>query len=408
MERLTGKELVERFGTEKQWYSFKRSGKITSNTRDALIKQAETEFESVEIVKEGRSNIYVLDNKRDKIIPKQDARIGKNKSTITYTKNLDLLVVLALESASWNEKKDIGNPQTMRKWLLDFKLISPKMFKLFGLRTFDAKLEEIERLKEDGVNSFNLMTNPETENSDNVKLLNDFIQYSNELMGQLEATLERLDKNNIINLLPVYKAKIVDADGKFQVTELPPNVVAELSDKKRKLLEKYDVTEFDINFLHNKKEVIEFKQEWKEYLANDVKYKKKHLPIIFYWKAWAMFMKSTTKRTKSYLLKVAGQEAVELFEEAREELFANNKVEYVSERAKRLEKLADRKRDKYLGRDDREEKDELETMLKGKTVALSHMNKREENFNKGYYELLFSKNYISAVTELEEQYKLTI
>lgn len=406
MEKLTPEQLVTRFGNDKQKESYKKSGKLPANVRDALIKQAETEFESVEIVKEGRSNIYILSGERAEPIDKVDGRVGKNKSTIAYTKNLDLLVVLALESASWNEKKDIGNPQTMRKWLLDFGLISPKMFNLFGLRTFDAKLEEIERLKEDGINSFNLMTNPETENSDNVKLLNDFIQYSNELMGQLEATLERLDKNNIINLLPVYKAKIIDGDGKIQVTELSPNVVAELSDKKRKLLEKYDVTEFDINFLHNKKEVIEFKQEWKEYLANDVKYKKKHLPIIFYWKAWAMFMKSTTKRTKSYLMKVAGQEAVELFEEAREELFANNRVEYISERAKRLELLAVRKRDNYLNKNKPE--DEMLALMAGKITAYSFMSASQREYSQGYHNLLFSDDYCLAVVDIGKHYQLSL
>lgn len=408
MEKLTAEQLVNRFGTYKQKESYKKSGKLPANVRDALIKQAETEFESVSIVKEGRSNIYILNGERAEPIDKVDGRVGKNKSTIAYTKNLDLLVVLALENASYQEKKDMLNPQTMRKWLLDFKLISPKMFDLFGLRTFNAKLEEIERLKEAGVKSFDLMQNPETENSDNVKLLNDFIQYSNELMNQLEVTLERLDKNNIINFYPVYKAKIMDGDGKIQVTELPATTVAKVSDKKRKLLEKYQITEFDVNFLYNKKEVIQFKEEWQEYLANGVEYKKKHLNILFYWKAFAIHMKSTTKRTKGYLMKVAGQEAVELFEKAREELFANNRVEYISERAKRLELLADRKRVKYVGRDDKEEKDELETMLKGKVTAHSHMSKNEKDFNQGYHELLFTEQYTTAIAEINKQYQLTI
>ena len=404
MEKLTTEQLVARFGTDKQKENYKKIGKLYKETRDALIKQAETEFESVSIVKEGRSNIYILSGERAEPIDKVDARVGKNKSTIAYSKNLDLLVVLALENASYQEKKEMLNPQTMRKWLLDFKLISPKMFNLFGLRTFNAKLEEIEKLKEAGVNSFDSMMNPETENSDNVKLLNDFIQYSNELMSQLEVTLKRLDKNNIINFYPVYKAKIMDGDGKIKVTELPATTVAKVSDKKRKLLEKYQITEFDVNFLYNKKEVIQFKEEWQEYLANDVEYKKKHLNILFYWKAFAIHMKSTTKRTKGYLMKVAGQEAVKLFEEAREELFVNNKVQYVNERAKRLEELADKKRAKYIAKDD-SDKDELLKLLEGEVTAHSHMTKNEKVFNQGYHELLFTEQYTTAIAEINEQYK---
>lgn len=409
MEKLTAEQLVARFGNDKQKESYKKSGKLPANVRDALIKIAETEFENVEIVKEGRSNIYLLSGKRAEIIDKVDGRVGKNKSNIAYTDSIDFLVVWALR---FNEKIE-KNPQTMRKWLFDFGLISHDLFNLYGLRTFEAKLAEVERLEESGVIAFENLKIKRVTNfeNDSVLLLNDYINYSTELMGQLENSLNRLAKKKIINLLPEYKAKIRVSDEdeeKIAVTTLAPKTVALINSKKIELKEKYEISEYDINFLFNKKEVVEFRKEWQDYLSSGVMQNKKHLNIVHFWKCWAVHLRVTKDVISRYLYKNIGEDEAKLFNN-RLDMIGNVKhVRFANERAERVVELAKRKKEKNMTRAEgiKDNKDDLlkQMAVDGNTLL---MTDNQINYSLGYHTLLLSEKYVDAIEALEYSYQLT-
>lgn len=405
MEKLTAEQLVARFGNDKQKDNYRKSGKLESKTRIALIKIAETEFESVSIVKEGRSNIYILSGERAEPIDKVDARVGKNKSNIAYTESIDFLVVWALR---FNEKIE-KNPQTMRKWLLDFGLVSDDLFNLYGLRTFEAKLAEVERLEESGVKAFDYLKIKRITNfeNDSVLLLNDYINYSTELMGQLENSLNRLAKKKIINLLPEHKAKIrvSDEEGSIAVTTLTPKTVAEINSKRIELKEKYEISEYDINFLFNKKEVVEFKKEWQEYLSKGVMQNKKHINIVYLWKCWAVHLRVTKDVIERYLYKNIGEDEAKLFNN-RLDMIGNVKhVRFANERAERVVELAKRKKEKNMTRAE-EIKDNKDDLLKqmavdGNTLLMTN---NQMKYSLGYHTLLLSEKYVDAIEALEYSY----
>ena len=93
--KLSTEEFVLMFGSDIQISSYKKRKKLTKETRNALLKIAESMYENVEIVKEGRSNVYVIENKREIILEKEDGR-ATNGNLSNYSKDIDFVVVSRL------------------------------------------------------------------------------------------------------------------------------------------------------------------------------------------------------------------------------------------------------------------------------------------------------------------------
>lgn len=390
--RLDTKGFVGKFGTEKQKESFKKNKYLMKNVRESLINKAEAEYESVKIVKEGRSNVYVLSNKRDEKLVVKDGRHNNGAYSITYTKDIDLIVLSLLLDKS--VETDIS--QTMRKWLLDFGLISQELFDLVG-STHDTKKRvlAIEALMNENI----------LNNKGEATVLSDYIGYTKELQGQLESSLNRMRKANIINFYPVFWAKLItEKDGKaidkrVRVTE---KCVAVINEHKRMLMDKYNVSNFDVNNLRNKKEVKAFNEAYKYYLENDVHDEGEHISIDYFYKAHAIHIKATNLRIEQYLNK-KNPKSYELLQNSQIKFFDSHRENYKDGRLKRVVELAEKKVD-YI------ENNKLKVEgvpdykdLFGKDALLDAVS---VEFTRDYYNLFLDNNYIDLIEKIEVYYSI--
>ena len=99
----------------------------------------------------------------------------------------------------------------------------------------------------------------------------------------------------------------------------------------------YGVTDYDVNVLSNKKEVIYFKDRMNEYLRNELKDSiGNHISIDYMWRAYAIAIKSTDKDILKYLEKYSPEQISEYLNEPDE--FELSKID----------KVEDGKRDKVI------------------------------------------------------------
>lgn len=72
---LTKKEAVEKYGSRRCKEHFKKYGRFKNKqTEQALIKTLEQHFEKVEVVKQGKSFVYQLENQRKETVERKDNR----------------------------------------------------------------------------------------------------------------------------------------------------------------------------------------------------------------------------------------------------------------------------------------------------------------------------------------------
>ena len=266
--KLSTEDFVCMFGNEAQINAYKERKKLVKKTKEALIRTAESIYEDVGIVKEGRSNVYVLGDKRNSILVKQDGRATNGKLS-QYSKDLDVVVLSRLK----NNKKRNNYAKTMNGWMVDFGLISQKLSQAMSPHFLSNK-DNVDELLNDDIIKY----------EDEIRIIKDYIGYTRNLQQNLKSTLERLKKCNIIEFYPVYKARIkLDKETKQQVesiinkeeeyyyTNLDEDIVSKIFKNRREFMSAYGVTDYDVNVLSNKKEVIHFKDRMNEYLRNELK-----------------------------------------------------------------------------------------------------------------------------------------
>lgn len=388
--RLNAQQLVEKFGTDKQKASFSKSGKIRTNIKQAILKIAESQFESVETIKEGRSNVYVLSGERSEALEVEDGRINNGAYSVAYTGDLELIVLSLLLDKSVETDYD----QTMRKWLLDFGLISPKLFDLLGSKYNKHKqLELINKLLE-----ANALSGAEES-----RIVEDYINYSKELQGQLESALKRLAKANIINFYPVYKAKLFGIDEPVQISA---KCHAVINDKKRHLMEKLGLSNFDILHLSNKAEVIHFNKLWTEYLKSGVKDDGKEISIDFYFKSHAIHLKATNTRIKKYVDKKEKGLAEKLVDE-KVKFLAEKKEKYRDDRLERVIQLAEKHNEyvteKKLGLGNADIAGLADVCSADEFLKMISIDSNEE-----YYKSFLEGIYIGKIKALENYHGLAL
>lgn len=389
--KLDTRGLVEKFGTDKQKERFEKSGKLESKVRKAILKQVETEYESIAILKEGRSNVYILGGKRSEAVSKKDGRHLNGKWSIEYTKNMDLIVISTLE----DDSIETDYAQTMRKWLLDFGLISKELYDLMvgGGQSTSVKDKAVEDLI-----SSNILNDKDEEN-----VLGDYLSYSKELQGQLESTLNRMAKAGIINFFPVWKAKThlnpSDPNSRDTTVNLHEVTLSRILEKRSEMMQKHDVNSYDLIYLKNKPSVKAFEEEFSNYLANDVRgVDNEKVSIDYYWKTFAIHIKTTKKRVASYLKKY-NSEVIEAYNDNRGKFLMDNNAQMRSKRKERVVELAERK-DKYI----KENKLKLDSDMESFGLTTSDLVDAIK-FNKGYYKLFLDDLYVQKIRELEEHYQ---
>ncbi|MEZ0117831.1 UNVERIFIED_ORG: hypothetical protein ABRZ91_001788 [Heyndrickxia coagulans] len=379
---LTKKEAVEQYGSSKCKEHFKKYGRFNNkNIEQSLIKTLEQHFEKVEVVKQGRSFVYQLENQRKETIEREDKRISNGAWTIPYTKNLDIIIVSALE------QDDItATAQTLSMWALDFGIITPKMFSLLQSRYY-------EHLRENHVKD---LIEKDIIKKDEDRIVDDFAFIINELTRQIAGTFKRLKKCGIIDYYPVYKGHIRSTD---ESIELDLSTYEKILTMRKKLLNKHHVSNWYLNTYKNAKKTIEFKKEYNKKLAQIEDSNGNVLGLDYYYIAYDVILKENEKAIIAYLKKY-NQEAIELFKRDEDIFLLINKAEFYRERSDYVVKKAQKNVDKFF---------------EPKVIKKAHPELGGRNlirrplpgdfkYDEEYYNLYFNQLYVKRISELQEYY----
>lgn len=397
--KLSTEEFVLMFGSDNQINAYKKRKKLTRETRDSLLKVAESMYENVEIVKEGRSNAYVVEDKREIVLEKEDGR-ATNGNLSSYSKDIDFVVVSRLR----DKVRDDGFAKTMNSWMVSFGLIGRDLSELMS-PYFLNNQDNIDVLIKDDI----------IKDKDEIRIVKDYINYAKTLQGNLKSTLERLKKCNIIDFYPVYKARVkLDKETKEQVktiigkeesyyyTNLDEYVVNEIFKKRNDLMKLYDVSNYDVNVLHNKKEVIMFNDGMNEFLRNELKDSSgKQISIDYMWKAYSIILTSTDKEILKYLEKYSPEQVKEYLDYPDE--FKSSKIDGV-ETGKRdkvikmAEKQNDFIKDKFFN-----ESNKIETIGERKKNS-SVLDDAKIYYDRGYYNIFLNDEYVDRIVNIHDYY----
>ena len=331
-EIMTKKEAVEIYGSAKAKAHFEKYKCFKEKTMESsLIKTLEQHYESVEVVKQGRSNVYQLGSKLSETKQREDGRIFNGENTrLKYTNNIDIIVISGLAQKMVSE-----SAQTMRKWLFEFGLINNNLFDLMGAKPSNNKeTVHMTYLSDSGILG-----------EDQRGVLRDFKMYTKDLQGQLQRSLIRLKKAGIIELYEVKKARVIvereSGRKDYDVVNLHEITWARITEKRKELMLKHGVTGFEIDYLHNKPSVKAFNKEFVNYLRNDViqitgNDTMEHLVVANFWTAWAINIKCTDNKMIKYLQKFNRNAEMTEFLKNEESFVNSNKYEYIEERFKHV------------------------------------------------------------------------
>ena len=132
---------------------------------------------------------------------------------------------------------------------------------------------------------------------DQYKLLDEFTLRFLEIYRQLAKTLEHMKKCGIILFYENWIG--YSKDGEISIT---PEIMKNIQKIRRDLMKKkHDVVEFNLTAHRTAKKVINFKQEWKESLAEVKDESGNVLGIKYYWKEYAVILKASSKAVQRYL-----------------------------------------------------------------------------------------------------------
>ncbi|AOS68864.1 hypothetical protein CJZ71_04820 [Bacillus subtilis] len=314
-----------KFGANAQKARVKRDGKLGSRTRESIIKTAEQEY-VIEIIKQGRSNIYEC-NKRDEKVMKKDGRVRSGREQVEHRIPMDIIVATHLE---YDLTKQAS--MSLGKWAIEFGLITDLEHDLLRSRhSSKMRQKHIDKAIENGIIE-----------EEQTKLLDEFTQYCLEIYGQLAKTLEHMKKCGIILFYENWKG--YGKDGKIDIN---PEIMKQIQKTRRRLMKKYDVVEFNLIAHSNARKVKSFKCEWKQALAEVEDENGNILGIKYYWKEYAMILKATSKAVQRYL-EMYCADALESYVSEKEQFINENEADYVLKRKVNIMKKAEKHHEQRL------------------------------------------------------------
>lgn len=301
------KEAVELHGSKDCKIHFAKYKKFTNKDLEkSLLKTINQIYESVEVIKQGNSYVYLLGAKREELAIREDGRATNGTWSIPYTKNMDIMVAAALESGSISEAA-----QTLSKWSLDFGLIPRKMYELLGARYHKNYREEcLGELKKNNV----IIEGEE-------RILFDFMIEIKKIHKQLAGTLERMRKAGIIDYYLASKGFV--EEGHLTV-DLHEATVTKISTTERDLKEYYSVNDWYLSIHYNSPKSREYKKAWKERLSQITDENGKIIGLSFWYKTYAIVPTERKKKIIHYLEKY-NQEVIEQFGKEEEVFLLKNK-----------------------------------------------------------------------------------
>ncbi|RCX24611.1 hypothetical protein DEU47_104705 [Bacillus sp. AG236] len=382
---ITKKQAVELFGSEACKKHFEKYKKFTNKDLEkALIKEMKRYYTLVKIAKpqKGRGYVYELSAKKDVITVKEDGRSSNGAWSIPYTKNMDIIVVSALEKSSIP-----NNAQLLSKWCLDFCLITKEMYALLPAKYNEHYREQcLQKLKDNRVIC-----------EDEDRILNDFIYDTKVLQNQLAGTLKRLQKIDIIEYSPVYKGFIKE-DGR--TINLHENVVKKILLLQESLMDFHSVNDWYLRTYYNSKKAREYQEEWNRRL-NQVKDVDGTLLGLNYWYTTYEIIPKARKGMIINYLEKYNKEVIEHFKIDEESFLRENEVTYHSKRNKYVVSNAQKREGKFL--EPKVKPNLYVEEVGGKQVSYKPI-KEDYTYNQAYYALYFNRLYAQRIKGLQEYY----
>ncbi|WP_271854196.1 hypothetical protein [Planococcus maritimus] len=380
---MTKKEAVELHGSIDCKNHFTKYKKFTNkDIEQSLIKTLNQVYESVEIIKQGRAYVYQLGAKRKELATREDKRITNGAWSIAYTRNLDIMVVSALEQ---NEVAD--SAQTLSKWSLDFGLIEPKLYDLINSR-YSESLKEQHLTELRRVNIIGLGQE---------RIVNDFIKYTQYLHSHLANTLERMKKAGIIEYYPVPMGFIGGEEGTVRLHE---STVKKILSLQRKLMDKHDVGEWYLNTYLNAQKTKNYLAEWKEELLQITDENGQILGLSYWYKTYAIMLKARKNKIITYLEKY-NQDVIQFYRDNEESFISTNLKAFVEERGRYVEEIAKKSEIRFL--QPRTMRTTLEDLGGKDLIRLPKVD--DYTYNVEYYELYFKNLYSLKISELQKYYE---
>ncbi|WP_062231484.1 hypothetical protein [Fictibacillus sp. FJAT-27399] len=376
-----------KFGTEEQKAKFKKNGKLGSRTRNSIMKTAEQGY-VVEIVKQGRSNIYVCTKCDEKL--KKDGRVRSGRGQIEHRIPMDIIVATHLE---YDMTKQAS--MSLGKWAVEFGLITKLEFDLLRSRHKNSLRQvHIDLAIESGIIE-----------EDHKKLLDELTLYCLEMYGQLAKTLDHMKKCGIILFYENWIG--YSKDGKVSIS---PDIMKNIQKTRRDLMKKHNVVEFNLTAHRNARKVINFNDEWKQALAEVKDEFGNALDIKYYWKEYAVILKATSKAVQRYL-ETYCEEALEAYVNNKDLFINQNKTNYVDKRKANFVKKIE-KRHKQKLKEYKELKVGFSTAEDEELISYFYTQQELEDIIAGYdlgVKRLHLKNlYMERMEQLFDLYKLNV
>lgn len=388
---LSKSDAVNKFGTEGQKNNFNKNNRFTGNTAKSFRDTLEQLFNEVDDkVKFGKGYGYKLGAAKHQISERVDNRVNNKGVELSYTKYLDAIVLLSLDSEMFTEHET-----TMSKWVLNFGLANELIYQL--------------KSNPNSVSSTIIKNQLPTSKKPELDIYTEDFKDKERI---LRNTLEKMDKMNLIDFFAVPKASIITGikymtdEGEpvydTGVIDLKSETVKFLNEKRREVIQELGLTEFIVRKGNSanketQNKINEFNRIMEDFYKNDVYQvdddgNKKQIWVRYHWFNHAVIVKATKTRIKNYLKKHRADFYADYIEDSK--MFLTNSQEnYQKERFKTIIKKAKLEREKVICQLIKEKEEE-------ESSGLNFTDK--DSMRKFSY---WENDYIENVEKLEEVFR---
>lgn len=221
------KDVVEMFGSDSCKKHFEKRNRFTSmDVEAALVKTMKQHYELVEKVKVGRNVYFELDKKKDVASIREDKRIKNGRWSIPYTHELDVLLIL------WVNSKDFYRSFMGLDTIARFAFIqsleqSQIITKFLSRKNQEENSREIEELLEPYHCEYNNYVKQDMKEQFSI------------LKRHIKESIERLAKNEFINYRTHMVAKVLHPE---QFIELNDSLSDQIKSIKTEVAKENNIT----------------------------------------------------------------------------------------------------------------------------------------------------------------------
>ena len=382
--QFTLEEWVLKFGTKQQIASLKKGkGNINKRTFDSISKESMRYYEMILVDGIGSKRVITCLGEKKCVTHKLDNRCSNGAWSIPYTKNLDILVANKINIGIHDSK-----PLTLTQWSLEFGLYNEKMTEILKV-PYDYHVESMQ------IN--NLIDSGVIKKGEERALL-DYAQILKQSRKELVQSLKRMEKADIIELIPKYNGHVSTLDTIISISENTFNSVTSL---KEQLMKKYGVTEWYLQMYKSASKTKNFLTEYKSKLANlPDEISQKPLGLDYVYISYEIKRKLTTDSVKVYLQTFGNVITLQEYECNRERTVNDNIIQYHSKKNESIIKTAIENEEKFL-------KPRVIKRTLPEFGGKDYIRKPiifDFNADLVYYDLYFSQKYSSVIQDLHRYY----